>query len=541
MSVAGAAILATNGPGSPLRWLFFVAVSTTAMVLVFWLAHVTVLRRRATRPVAVWVVVAVGALAGLARALAIIGGQDVIDERLLRPWPSIVALSVLIVTTGTVGFAVVFDHIAEQRARRARLRVRLATLREQELDRSGLTDAITHAAYQEMVAALDDARAGLARPLGTETADDRNAVAASLRATVDQTLRPLSHTLYATARRAAEEEAAPGRTWTTWRSLPVRPLPTALVIGLLAMVVTANLVGPLILAVAIWLLLEGVVQAARRWTWFGTWSFPIAAVATGLLSGVAAAVVRAVADTGTTGSGVALGAVVGLPMVVAMVSATAAVLQGEGAATERLLHQVNDREIDALVANREIARATRALAEHVHGALQSRLLATAFAIDASATSADDAAFRDALASARAALESAGHRAQPERGDLVAALDQAGALWTGFIDVTVRVDPGVPPLAPHVIEDAVRVAEEAIANAHKHGEATGVDIAVAPVAGTLRVVATDNGHGPVPGIPGLGSAWLDFIAPGGWSLGARPDGAGAVLTVDLPMGDRSAAR
>jgi len=540
MALAGVALIASNGPGSPLRWLIISACSTAALVFVFWLAHVTVLRGRANRPVSVWVVVAVGVVAGLARSLGIIAAANALGEPLLRPWPSVVAASVVLITVGTVGLAVLFDHLAQQRSRRELLRMRLAALREQEVERSDLTDVITHAAYQEMVAALDDVRDDLTQPVGAMTPSDRRAVAANLRTTVDQTLRPLSHKLYATSRRAADSEAPTRRRWITWRSLPVRPLPSALLIGAMALLVTAHPLAPLILGVGVWLLLEGVVQASRRWAWVRNWSFPIAIVLTGAAAAVLSGVVRSVADTGAAGASGPLAAAVGPPMLLAMVSAVTALLQGEDAAAERLLQQVNEREIDALVANRELARVTRALAEDVHGTMQSRLLATAFAIDEAAATNDDEAFRAALASARAALQGAERTPGRPPHDLAGSLEQVASLWKGFIEVQVVVDPSVPPVDPATVDDIARVVGEALANAHKHGMATQVRVVVAQEEGTLRITATDDGHGPAGGVPGLGSAWLDFIAPGAWSLGPRPDGPGATLQVTLPAGDRAPA-
>jgi hypothetical protein len=282
------------------------------------------------------------------------------------------------------------------------------------------------------------------------------------------------------------------------------------------------------------------VQAGRRWEWVRDWSFPIAIVLTGAAAAVLSGVVRSVADTGAAGASGPLAAAVGPPMLLAMVSAVTALLQGEDAAAKRLLQQVNEREIDALVANRELARVTRALAEDVHGTMQSRLLATAFAIDEAAARNDDEAFRAALASARAALQGAERTPGRPPHDLAGSLEQVASLWKGFIEVQVRVDPSISRVDPATVDDIARVVGEALANAHKHGMATQVRVVVAQEEGTLRITATDDGHGPAGGVPGLGSAWLDFIAPGAWSLGPRPDGPGATLQVTLPAGDRAPA-
>jgi signal transduction histidine kinase len=308
----------------------------------------------------------------------------------------------------------------------------------------------------------------------------------------------------------------------------------------MALLVTAHPLAPLILGVGVWLLLEGVVQAGRRWEWVRDWSFPIAIVLTGAAAAVLSGVVRSVADTGAAGASGPLAAAVGPPMLLAMVSAVTALLQGEDAAAKRLLQQVNEREIDALVANRELARVTRALAEDVHGTMQSRLLATAFAIDEAAARNDDAAFRAALASARAALQGAGRVPVGLPGDLVGALDQVAALWKGFIEVQVRVDPSISRVDPATVDDIARVAGEALANAHKHGIAARVRVAVTEQGGVLRITVIDDGRGPAAGVPGLGSAWLDFIAPGAWSLRPRPGEPGAILEVALPSGDRATA-
>ena len=53
----------------------------------------------------------------------------------------------------------------------------------------------------------------------------------------------------------------------------------------------------------------------------------------------------------------------------------------------------------------------------------------------------------------------------------------------------------PLLVVDVPGDVVRVVEEAIGNAYRHGEASRIVVDIAPVDGDIRVTVVDNGRGP----------------------------------------------
>lgn len=537
LAIASGVMVAANGPGSFTAWLAITASAAAAIGVVFMIAHLTVLRQRARRPVPVATVAAVGVVAGLARGTVAVGVANALGEELIRPWPVVVSASGLIVGLATLGLALVLDHVSRTRELHAALRARLADLREQDADRGELATAMTQVATAEVLAAVDEARRGLDVPVGEMTAADRAAMAASVRAVVDDTLRPLSHRLHASAERPPDDGMARGIHWTGVRTLPLLPVTTGLAVGVVAIPLSQVALGPLVFAAATWAALALAVAMGRWLAWPQHRVVPLALVFVVLAPGAAGLLAGALTENASDVVAFVAGAALSLTSTL-VVSTIGSVLRGEDDANARLLEAVSAREVDALVADREIARASRDLAQHLHGTLQSRLLAVAFALDEAASRDDEAAFRRALTEARQALEQAGRPPEmDDRVDLPTALATVASLWRGFVEVDVRIDPELLDSAPSVVADITRIAEEAVGNAHKHGNARRVRIDVRAAASAVEMRVSDDGPGPVVGVPGMGSAWLDFVAPGAWSLRPGDDGSGTVLEVWLATAGR----
>jgi signal transduction histidine kinase len=529
--VLGLGATAMHGPASFRDWAVLVATSTAALGAVFVLAHLTVLRGRTVRPVAVWVVVVVALVAGEIRAGALLITADALDEPLARPWQFVLLSNALVAPLVVVGVALLLDQINRLRDRRAALQARLIALREQQLERTDLTDAITDVAHAEVVAALEDVRNGLDVPVAEMDADERLAVAGRLRALVDESLRPLSHRLYDAGSRGSRDAASTAASrWAGLRTIPVLPLPSAAVATIVAAPVVTNLASAFVLGGTTWLALALVVRASARSLVVRRRELVVAAGVLALAGIAATLAIRAVVGSNHPIT-VVLWVAFALPLIMVMVGAFGAVVRGEEFANARLAEEVSAREINALVANRELARASRQLAEYVHGTVQAHLLTTAFTLERAAETGEVEALDDAMRAAREALTAESATRAPAR-DLVAELDTVASLWRGFVTVTTRLDHAVPALAPATVADIGRIAGEAVANARKHGGARNAEIAVDAVPEGVRVLVTDDGTGPLGGVPGMGSAWLDFIAPGRWVLEPGHDGSGARLQVTL---------
>ena len=536
IAVATVVTVPFDGPESPREFLSVAATGAAAACAVLLLADLTVLRRRRVVPVSPWLVVAVGVGAGAARAAAMIAVADGMAIPAERTPLVIYVGSILLATVAVVGVALLRDAVSRHRQERAALVARLASLRELTGERAELAEAIADAASDEMMSVLDDARRGIEVPVGEMSVDDRLALAADLRRTVNEQLRPMSHRLYAAGRRPEPAYPAGLRgVASSLRRLGIFPAASALVVAAVTAAFAEYAVGPVIVGVIVWAGLAAVVALAKRSE--GVMRRRLA-LALGLSSITAAASVAILrwAEGESQIAGVVIATVV---TVIALTIFTSLVgtLITDDPINARLAEEVDARELEAMLANRELARTSRELAQYVHGTLQANLLTIALAVEKAAQDGDDAAFARAVSDARSALAQA-PPVEPSDRDLATALARAGDLWRGFVDVEVDIAPGIDALmSPSRVTDIGRIAGEAIANARKHGGARHVTIAVQRMSaapGDLCVRVVDDGAGPQGGVKGMGLAWLDFIAPGAWTLGPGAGGRGACLEVRLPV-------
>ena len=528
--------VAYDGLESPGAFLAIVGTSALSACAVLLLADVTVLRNRRVAPVAPAVVVAVGMLAGLARAVVVLAMAAALDVQASRGSAVIIVGSICLGTVTVVGVALLRDAIDRHRRERATLMARLAALREASGERTELAEAINDAAYAEMMGVLDDARRGMDVPVGEMSVDDRLALAHDLRRTVNEQLRPISHRLYEVSRRPDPSGVTGMRAVVaSVRRHPIFPLASALLVLGVAATFAEYLLAPLIAGVLVWVSLAVTVRLGRSHAWVHRHQV-VVGVATAAASSALMVVVLRLSQGERNIVGVAVGTVLLVSALIVFTSLVGALVTDNGA-NAQLAEEVDARQLEALLVSRELARTSRDLAQYVHGTLQANLLATALAIEQAAESGDERAFARALADARASLTR-----QPDEGsasdpDIATALARVAGLWRGFLEVRVDVAPDLQgPMPPALVSDVSRIVGEAVANARKHGAARDVLVSVrrAPDRTHLHITVADDGTGPTGGVKGMGAAWLDFIAPDGWSLAPCPGGVGACLDVLLPM-------
>ena len=118
--------------------------------------------------------------------------------------------------------------------------------------------------------------------------------------------------------------------------------------------------------------------------------------------------------------------------------------------------------------------------------------------------------------------------QPARGR--ERIDVVVQAWTGLLRIDLAL-PEESACSADQWELAARVVEEALANAARHSGATHLVITGDRQASTLLLEVTDNGRREADSsVPGLGTWWLDRIAPGEWSL--EHEDQGSTLTVRI---------
>lgn len=176
-------------------------------------------------------------------------------------------------------------------------------------------------------------------------------------------------------------------------------------------------------------------------------------------------------------------------------------------------------------------RDAQRLSLFVHHSVQSELSALAMQVREAASTGDTATMEDVRLAALERLEHLealdahsppwlGHVGGRER------IAQVSDAWTGILDISVDL-PGPAECRPDQWHLAAQVVEEGLANAARHGGAGRVDIAGQVEGGDLVLRITDDGsshrrESQPP--PGLGTQWLDRVAPGDWTREQTAQGA-----------------
>lgn len=175
-------------------------------------------------------------------------------------------------------------------------------------------------------------------------------------------------------------------------------------------------------------------------------------------------------------------------------------------------------------------RQRRALAQHLHGRIQSVLLATLTRLKKNPESADCQELiseLDDLSRLLGNAESAPAITAVTLGD---GLQELSRRWGGILTIDWITPRVSGPLAPEDIRAIIDVTEESASNAVRHGMATEITITVATSPSHITVTASDNGIGPRLGAPGVGSFLYSNLPGSQWSLTESADPSGATLKI-----------
>ena len=470
--------------------------------LVLLLADVTAFRHRRVRPVPVAAVVVLGAVGG--------GARGVVVGVLAQQWglaPESATLVMTRVATGVVLGAIVlpmaalaFAMIAAYRRQRGELVVAMRGAHAEVMRAEGVTDE-------------------LERTLLDAVRDDLTLVA---RSNDPDVAREVSHRIWRDA------DVQP-RTRMDWRALvratvvanPLATTPVAVVWSASALgVLTAALGLPralmqialsiVVIALCFW---AGRLVMRRRPSWSGT-ALVVVIVATTVFTGPVASALFDPRD-GHAGRGLVLVNAIWLTFVILIVGFIDASVRSGEQVLAGLREWIGADEVMVAAERAEQDRLRRVLATRLHSNVQSRLLAA---------SAFDRLPGLSLLDVDALLAEAASASVDER--LHAVVAEWTALMSVALDVDVADERGLQEA-----DAVVRIVEEALANAFRHGHAGAATVAVRSAGGAVEIEVVDDGILGEPAGPGVGSAILDWLAPGTWTLMSTP--AGTRLSVRLP--------
>lgn len=479
-------------------WLLVSVIGYLAFGIVLLLAHWTAFRRRAQRPVPMPFVVLLGLVAGGVRGLTV--------GVLAQTWelaPSSGALVATRVVTGAVLGAVlvplaafILASIAAYRVQRSALLSERRALQVLALRDEGVTRDLESA----LLASVQNDLAAVSR-----TQDPELAREVSRRIWSEGgDMAPVPRLHWASVLRASVER-------NPFATAPVAIIWALSSIGTLTAAIglprAAAQVAFSVAAIAISFELGRAV--VTRHPTSSLVAFVVAMAVVVILTGPVASMIF---DDRAWPAGLSLVLVnsIWLPLLAVGAGFVVAVVRSSEEVLADLRDQVSDVEVEALAAHDERERLRRELATRLHGSVQSRLLAAA-AVPRVGALPDG--MLDDLVNALGA------------GDVNETLDlrlaRVARPWTALMQVHMSLGAELPD----ALDDAiVRVVEEGLANAYRHGHASTATVTVNRDGDHCRVVIADDGVGLAEGArPGLGSAVLDSLAPTTWSLDALPSG------------------
>jgi len=207
-------------------------------------------------------------------------------------------------------------------------------------------------------------------------------------------------------------------------------------------------------------------------------------------------------------------------------SYAAAVLSNREQVLERLQSDA-DVSLAREIANvQRLAATTRQLGSQLHGALQTRLMVCAGAIEGAANKGDQDAMRDALNEAWNVLKTP-LESQQQSSTVREAVMQRSAAWSGLMEVRSNVDETLMERQGSVSNAVDVVLEEGLANAYRHGNATRVDVSITGDGVAVVIQLVDDGAGVAASSPGMGSRRMQAVGQVELVTGS---GGGSVLTV-----------
>lgn len=365
----------------------------------------------------------------------------------------------------------------------------------------------------------------------------------SLRQTAQGTVRTLSRSLWD----IAEVDHPAPRLGSVLREFVRRPVfliwPSVLIIVLGYLTTSALTFGVAVgAAVALTLgLVAGAAMAganalALRWPRSRHAGYLIV-----LLGTQTAAALLSVVPTRTNSTAVAIaiiGSLLGMTVSVLLPSIVASVNAVRASSLADLRGEVAAARISEQAWRQELSEVTREVATGLHGTVQTRLIACAAAIDRAVEAGDSDMLDEALVESLSVLRQLDHDV-PEQEPIREAINRVCDPWEPFCAISVSIDDGCAGLRNS--DSVVRIVEEALSNAYRHGQARTIEVRIAPAPGrpgSVLVSVSDDGLGPSGDHHGLGSALFERLSRGRYSVEPGEVG-GMVLVAEVTVGSDDA--
>jgi two-component sensor histidine kinase len=204
---------------------------------------------------------------------------------------------------------------------------------------------------------------------------------------------------------------------------------------------------------------------------------------------------------------------------------------------KEILNELQDRidksRVRTISEENQTVRLSSDMAKYLHGNLQSRLMASAFAIEMAGNAQDSKALLAEIEKARQSVTTPFDQLiSHEMAPIANELSNLMVMWNGILTTQVEFTGSQSDVSIIDTRNILHVVEEAFSNALRHGLATEATVVLKSSATEISLTVIDNGIGPRAGDSGLGSSLFNSIAGSNWSLSRGPEGVGAQLNLQI---------
>ena len=524
-------------------WLIASAGGYLVFCILLYLAHLTIYRNRATQPVPVPWIFAIGFLFG-----AIKGATTGILSVFLNLETDVTeAVSARFFAAGFLGLvgvpaiAIVMNALQEFREKRAELIAEQILLESKELQSQEVIAAMSaqlrSSIENDLSVLLNDVKNNLDEK--SVTTDSWQLLADDLRTIARETVRDMSHRLWERPSSSVKDITLVdiGKAMITTSAFPLRFILPILLVS--SIPVNLNDHGSsevpirlLVLTFTTSLIYLSATLTIHRWRKYRYQTYVSALILAALAPPLTA--VYIFGDTvDQKFLGVSITIAIWLPLLTITCGLIDTSLKQRQEILDDLQAQIDKSRVRTISENNETVRLSSDMAKYLHGNLQSRLMASALAIEIAGNAKDSKALLTEIEKAKQSIATPFDQfTSNELSAVSVELSRLMVMWEGILSTELVLSSSDEDVSKIDTRNIIHVVEEAFSNALRHGLATEATVLLVPTNSGVSLTVIDNGIGPRDGSPGLGSSLFNSIAGSNWSLTRGPDGVGTQLNLQI---------
>lgn len=524
-------------------WLLASAGGYIVFCAFLYISHLTLYRNRAIKPVPVAWIFIIGFVFGAIKGVT----TGIISVFLDLESDVTEAVSARFFAAGFLGLvgvpaiAIVMNALEEFRVKRAELIAEQILLESKELQNqeviSAMSAQLRSSIESDLSVLLDDVKKSMDEK--SVNTGSWQLLADDLRTTARETVRDMSHRLWERPSSSVKDITLVdvGKAMITTSAFPLMYILPIL----LASAIPVNLndhgsselpIRLLTLAFTTSLIYLSATWAIKTWSEYKYQIYISALVLAALAPPLSAVFVFGDAIDQKF-LGVSITIAIWLPLLTITCGLIDTSLKQRQEILDGLQAQIDRSRIRTISENNETVRLSSDMAKYLHGNLQSRLMASALAIEMAGNAQDSKSLLTEIEKAKQSIATpfdqfTAHDLKPVSIELQNLLE----MWNGILVTELNFAGSDEFATQSDTRNIIHMVEECFSNSLRHGLATEATIILIATESGISLTVIDNGIGPRNGSPGLGSSLFNSIAGSNWSLTRGPDGVGAQLNLQI---------